>query len=94
MAEYRIKCEEGDGYIVASYKERGDESLCLGTDAPNEGLDREQVITIETIEENKQTLSITALVKQKGKRHRMFLSDNKLFKTSDGLDFCVLKENK
>lgn len=92
MAEYRIKCEKGDGYIVASYKNRGDESLYLGTDGPNEGLDREQVITIETIEPNKDVFTHTALVKQKGKRVIMNDTEGALFTDADGLTFCVLKE--
>jgi hypothetical protein len=90
MAEYSIKWEEGDGYIIASYKERGDEALSFITDGPNEGLDREQVVTIETIEEQ-PTEHISVLVKQKGKRIRFRLADGKLLKTADDKFFNVLK---
>lgn len=94
MAKFSIKWKEGDGNIIASYKERGDESLSLSTDGPNEGLDREQMISIETTEDDKGKELITALVRQKGKRQRVRLADGKLLATADGKSFNVLKNGK
>lgn len=88
MATSTIKWNEGDGYIVATYEGSGDGPITLTTDTPNEGIDREQEITIQTTDKNK---SVNVLVKQEGLREVFMASDGD-FILADGGTYNVLKE--
>lgn len=85
MATSTIKWNEGDGNIVATYEGSGDGPISLTT-TPNEGIDREQEITIQTTDKNK---SVNVLVKQEGLREVFATSDG--FILADGGTFNVLK---
>ena len=90
MVEHRVKWNQGDGYIIATSKGEGDGPIALTTDGPNEGLDREQIITIETIKGN-NIESAEVYVSQEGMRERFYAADG-LFITSEGETFNVIKE--
>ena len=90
MKEFRIKWDEGDGDIVATCPGRGNGPIVFTTDGPNEGIDRQQSLTIETTEgENKEVVEI--LVSQEGMREP-FLVDDEQFFTSEGEMFNTLKQ--
>ena len=86
MATSTIKWNEGDGNIVATYEGSGDGPISLTTDIPNEGIDREQEITIQTTNKNK---SVNVLVKQEGLREIFATTDGYIL--ADGGTFNVLK---
>lgn len=91
MVEQKVKWKEGDGYIVAVSDGRGDGPIDISTDGPNEGLDREQVITIEALggsNEAKQEV----FVRQQGKRVRFLTADGEQLITADNRRFNVLKQ--
>lgn len=86
MAKLVKQWNEGDGNIVATYEGSGDGPISLTTDIPNEGIDREQEITIQTTDKNK---SVNVLVKQEGLREVFATTDG--FILADGGTFNVLK---
>lgn len=86
--ETKIKWNEGDGYITATYEGSGNGSVAVSSDI-NEGIDREQSITVETTAgANKKSESISVL--QEGLREIFEPSDG-LFVLADGGTFNVLK---
>lgn len=87
MKEVRIKWNEGEGYITATYEGSGDGSLTFNSDV-NEGIDREQSIEVKTID-NK--LSVNVSVKQVGLREVFNCTDGE-FILAEGNTFNVLKE--
>ena len=90
MAEFKVKWLEGDGNIIAKSPSRGDGPLTFTTDGPNEGLDREQVVTVETVG-GSNTETVQVVVKQRGKRQRVVLADGDLLATANNEKFNVLK---
>lgn len=87
MATKTIKWNEGEGNIIASYSGIGSAILSLACDIENEGLDREQEITIATTDGE---ISTSLLVKQSGKRE-IFSVGGADFTLYDGATFNVLK---
>lgn len=86
--ESKIKWNEGEGYITAAYNGSGSGSASISSDV-NEGIDREQSITIETTKGNNQK-SEFVIVTQIGKREVFVLNDGN-FILADGETFNVLK---
>jgi hypothetical protein len=86
--ETKIKWNEGEGYITATYEGSGNGSASISSDV-NEGIDREQYITIETTKGNKPK-SESVIVTQIGRRE-VFLSSDGDFILADGGTFNVLK---
>lgn len=84
--ETKIKWNEGDGYITATYEGSGSGSASISSDV-NEGIDREQSIKVETTDKSK---SASILVSQEGLREIFVASDDE-FVLSDGGTFNVLK---
>lgn len=87
--ETKIKWNEGEGYITATYEGSGNGSASISSDI-NEGIDREQSIKVETTD---KSVSATLLVSQEGLREVFEPSDG-LFVLADGGTFNVLKEVK
>ena len=87
--ETKIKWNEGDGYITATYEGSGNGSASISSDE-NEGIDREQPITVETTYGNNPK-SESVNVRQLGKREVLLPSDGD-FILADGGTFNVLKE--
>lgn len=90
MVQYKIKWNEGDGYIVATSEGVGDGDIAFTTDGPNEGLDREQTVTIETTKGN-TIESVDIHIQQKGMREPFYAADG-LFLSAEGETFNVLKD--
>lgn len=84
--ETKIKWNEGEGYITATYEGSGNGSASISSDV-NEGIDREQPIKVETTD---KSLSATLLVTQEGLREVFFCADGG-FILADGGTFNVLK---
>ena len=84
--ETKIKWNEGDGYITATYEGSGDGSASISSDV-NEGIDREQSIKVETTD---KSVSATLIVSQEGLREVFEPSDG-LFVLADGGTYNVLK---
>ena len=84
--ETKIKWNEGDGYITATYDGSGSGSASISSDV-NEGIDREQSIKVETTD---KSVSATLVVSQEGLREVFEPSDG-LFVLADGGTFNVLK---
>ncbi|MBQ2855501.1 MAG: hypothetical protein IJE78_00460 [Bacteroidaceae bacterium] len=84
--ETKIKWNEGDGYITATYEGSGSGSASISSDV-NEGIDREQSIKVETTDKSK---SASILVQQEGLRE-VFLPSDGDFVLADGGTFNVLK---
>jgi hypothetical protein len=84
--EKKIKWNEGEGYITATYEGSGSGSASISSDV-NEGIDREQSIKVETTD---KSVSATLLVSQEGLREVFEPSDG-LFVLADGGTFNVLK---
>ena len=84
--ETKIKWNEGDGYITATYEGSGSGSASISSDV-NEGIDREQSIKVETTDKSK---SASISVKQEGLRE-VFLTSDGDFVLADGGTFNVLK---
>ena len=84
--ETKIKWNEGDGYITATYEGSGSGSASISSDV-NEGIDREQSIKVETTDKSK---SASILVQQEGLRE-VFAPSDGLFVLADGGTFNVLK---
>lgn len=87
--EAKIKWNEGDGYITATYEGSGNGSASISSDV-NEGIDREQSIKVET---TNKSASDTLVVSQEGLRE-VFLPSNGDFVLADGGTFNVLKGKK
>lgn len=86
MEETKIKWNEGEGYITATYEGSGSGSASISSDV-NEGIDREQSIKVETTD---KSVSATLVVSQEGLREVFEPSDG-LFVLADGGTFNVLK---
>ena len=84
--EAKIKWNEGEGYITATYEGSGNGSASISSDI-NEGIDREQSIKVETTD---KSVSATLLVTQEGLREVFEPSDGG-FILADGGTFNVLK---
>lgn len=84
--ETKIKWNEGDGYITATYEGSGSGSASISSDV-NEGIDREQSIKVETTD---KSVSATLVVSQEGLREVFTPSDGE-FILADGGTFNVLK---
>lgn len=85
--ETKIKWNEGEGYITATYEGSGSGSASIASDV-NEGIDREQSIKVETTD---KSVSATLLVSQEGIREVFVASDGE-FVLNDGGTFNVLKD--
>lgn len=86
MKEVRIKWNEGEGYITATYEGSGDGSLTFNSDV-NEGIDREQSVKVKTTDDK---LSVDISIKQVGLREVFTCTDGE-FILADGGTFNVLK---
>lgn len=84
--ETKIKWNEGEGYITATYEGSGNGSASISSDV-NEGIDREQSIKVETTD---KSVSATLIVSQEGLREVFEPSDG-LFVLVDGGTYNVLK---
>ena len=84
--ETKIKWNEGEGYITATYEGSGNGSASIFSDV-NEGIDREQSIKVETTD---KSVSATLLVSQEGLREVFEPSDGEFVLADDGT-FNVLK---
>ena len=84
--ETKIKWNEGEGYITATYEGSGSGSASISSDV-NEGIDREQSIKVETTD---KSVSATLVVSQEGLREIFEPSDG-LFVLANGGTFNVLK---
>lgn len=85
--ETKIKWNEGDGYITATYEGSGSGSASISSDV-NEGIDREQSVKVETTD---KSLSAELVVSQVGLREVFEPSDGG-FVLKDGGTFNVLKK--
>ena len=85
--ETKIKWNQGEGFITATYQGSGDGSASISSDI-NEGIDREQNIKVET---TNKLLSETVTIKQEGLRQPIALKDGGVFRVSNGGRFGVLK---
>ena len=84
--ETKIKWNEGEGYITATYEGSGNGAASISSDV-NEGIDREQSIKVETTD---KSVSATLVVSQEGLREVFEPSDG-TFVLADGGTFNVLK---
>ena len=84
--ETKIKWNEGEGYITATYEGSGSGAASISSDV-NEGIDREQSIKVETTD---KSVSATLMVSQEGLREVFEPSDGELI-IADGGTFNVLK---
>lgn len=84
--ETKIKWNEGEGYITATYEGSGSGSASISSDV-NEGIDREQSIKVETTD---KSVSATLMVSQEGLREVFEPSDGD-FVLANGGTFNVLK---
>jgi hypothetical protein len=86
MIETKIKWNEGEGYITATYEGSGNGSALISSDM-NEGIDREQSIKVETTD---KSVAATLMVTQEGLREVFACADGD-FILADGGTFNVLK---
>lgn len=86
--ETKIKWNEGEGYITATYEGSGSGSASISSDV-NEGIDREQSIVVETTEGNNPK-SESVSIKQYGMRE-VFSPNDGDFVLADGGTLNVLK---
>lgn len=84
--ETKIKWNEGDGFITATYEGSGSGSASISSDV-NEGIDRVQSVKVETTD---KSVSAELVVSQVGLREVFEPSDG-LFVVADGGTFNVLK---
>lgn len=91
MATSTIKWNEGEGNIVATYTGSGNGPISLTSDVPNEGIDREQLVTIQTTKGNNPKEE-SVLVRQSGLREKYLTSDGDVYMTSDGEIYGCLKQ--
>lgn len=88
MATTKIKWNEGDGYITATYGGSGNGSASISSDI-NEGIDREQSVVVETTKGNNPK-NVSVSIKQIGLREVFSASDGD-FMLSDGTTYNTLK---
>lgn len=86
--EHKIKWNEGEGSFTATYDGSGNGSVVVSSDV-NEGIDREQRITVETTEGNNPK-SESVSIKQYGMREIFLPSDGDFILADDGT-FNVMK---
>lgn len=86
--ETKIKWNEGNGYITATYEGSGSGSASISSDV-NEGIDRVQSITVETTQ-GSEPKSESVQVTQIGLRE-VFEPKDGLFVLADGGTYNVLK---
>ena len=86
--ETKIKWNEGEGYITATYGGSGSGSASISSDM-NEGIDRVQSITVETTQGTGKK-SVDVSVKQNGMRE-VFLASDGDFILADGGTYNTLK---
>lgn len=86
MIETKIKWNEGEGYITATYEGSGSGSASISSDV-NEGIDREQNIKVEAIDKSS---SATIKVSQEGLREVFSCADGDFILADEGT-FNVLK---
>ena len=86
--ETKIKWNEGEGYITATYEGSGNGSASISSDV-NEGIDRVQSITVETTQGTGKK-SVDVSVKQNGMRE-VFLASDGDFILADGGTYNTLK---
>lgn len=84
-----IKWNEGEGNIVATYEGSGNAPISIASDTANEGIDREQTISVSTIEGNNPK-SVDVIVRQTGLREIFMASDGD-FLLADSGTLNVLK---
>ena len=84
--ETKIKWNEGEGYITATYEGSGSGFASISSDV-NEGIDRGQSIKVETTD---KSVSATLMVSQEGLREVFEPSDGG-FVLADGGTLNVLK---
>ena len=84
--ETKIKWNEGEGYITATYEGSGNGSASISSDV-NEGIDRTQSVKVETTD---KSVSAELVVSQVGLREVFEPSDG-LFVLADGGTYNVLK---
>lgn len=84
--ETKVKWNEGEGHITATYEGSGNGSAYISSDI-NEGVDREQLIKVETTD---KSVSVTLAVSQEGMREVFEPSDGG-FVLADGGTYNVLK---
>ena len=86
--ETKIKWNEGEGYITATYEGSGNGSASISSDV-NEGIDREQSIKVETTKGN-EPKGVDVSVRQYGMRE-VFLPSDGDFILADGGTYNTLK---
>ena len=86
--ETKIKWNEGEGYITATYTGSGNGSASISSDI-NIGIDREQSVIVETTEGNNPK-SVSVDIRQLGMRE-VFKPSDEGFVLADGGTFNVLK---
>lgn len=91
MATTTIKWIEGEGNIVTTYDGSGNGPISIISDVPNEGLDREQAININTTRGNNPK-EVIVTVKQIGLREKYITTDAEVYMTSDGEIYGCLKQ--
>lgn len=88
MATTKLKWNEGDGYITATYNGSGNGSVSISSDI-NEGIDRQLTISVKTTQgANQKTKSVVVL--QYGLREVLDASDGG-FVLADGGTYNVKK---
>lgn len=85
--ETKIKWNEGEGYITATYEGSGNGSASISSDV-NEGVDRNLSINVKTTD---GSISVFVSVSQIGLRE-VFIPSDGGFVLSDGGSFNVLKK--
>lgn len=83
----KIKWNDGEGYITATYEGSGDGSAIISSDV-NEGIDRVQTLTVQT---TNGMVEEKVLVSQEGLRQPFGLSGGGVFRVAGGGRFGVLK---
>ena len=83
-----IAWKEGDGNIVISYTGKGNAPISFYSDTRNEGIDREQKVSVYTTD---ASLSADVIVRQPGIREVFNVADGG-FVLSDGNTFNVKKQ--
>lgn len=83
----KIKWNDGEGYITATYEGSGDGSAIISSDI-NEGIDRVQTLTVQT---TNGLVEEKVLVSQEGLRQPFGLSGGGVFRIAGGGRFGVLK---
>lgn len=87
--ETKIKWNEGEGYITATYEGSGNGSVSVTSDI-NEGIDRKQIIKVETTAGNNPK-SIDVEVAQMGMREIYNCTDGEYI-CADGGTYNVIKD--